>query len=543
MATVREGTLRHDAGNSASSTHVRILHLEDNDSDRLLVEERLKRAGIDFEITGVSTRDEFLSKIERGVFTLIISDSSLPSFSSLEAVSISRQHIPGVPFIIFSGGVTQELRTGAEAKAVTAVISKDKLEALVSAVKNSAEHARPEIPSLDSVLNDLQWPGEAQALFQLVEADKDLGMLAFDRNRRVISWNGEMERLYGLTREEALAKPVIQVLTELGRNGEDLLLYRIIEGIPMEWQESSHVHRRSQIQITVSASFVPFRNNRNVPMGGIVLFRDISTRKRMVQAALMVENAFRGAVEGAADAILVANRDGKILYVNGKLCRMLGWRSSELTEKHVTDLMDVEGKNIWREFASGLKRIGSEAFVHVRFTRNRGGSLDAELSVSTVQEGRMMIVIRDTSDSTAEKEQLRQSKEIFSSLAEGAREVIFAVSRDRRVTHLNEAFTMMTGWSKWIWLERDLSSLVHPDDAALWRYNLSAVEEERTGSLFRLRLRCADGKYFLGECNCSPVLHNGKVTGIWHVIRNVDEPFFPDSRSVREFSAVSREFA
>ena len=62
------------------STELRILHLEDNENDAVLVEATLERYDYACLVDRVQTRDDFVAGLEHGGYDLILSDSTHPRF-------------------------------------------------------------------------------------------------------------------------------------------------------------------------------------------------------------------------------------------------------------------------------------------------------------------------------------------------------------------------------------------------------------------------------------------------------------------------------
>ncbi len=71
-------------------TELKILLLEDNYSDAELLIRTLRRAGLRHDLHLVESRSRFISELDEFQPDIIISDHSLPSFSSLEALEIAR---------------------------------------------------------------------------------------------------------------------------------------------------------------------------------------------------------------------------------------------------------------------------------------------------------------------------------------------------------------------------------------------------------------------------------------------------------------------
>src|SRR5580700_1711790 len=97
---------------------LRILHLEDNENDHLLVRGMLEADGLKCEFSMARSQHEFQTALHDGRCDLIISDFSIPSFDGMKALALAREARSEIPFIFFSGTMGEEvavesLRTGA----------------------------------------------------------------------------------------------------------------------------------------------------------------------------------------------------------------------------------------------------------------------------------------------------------------------------------------------------------------------------------------------------------------------------------------------
>ena len=82
---------------------LRILILEDSPDDLDLVERELKRGGIEFTSTVVKRKEEYERALKEFRPDVILSDHSLPSFNSEEALNIFLQ--TGMPITPIVGGI------------------------------------------------------------------------------------------------------------------------------------------------------------------------------------------------------------------------------------------------------------------------------------------------------------------------------------------------------------------------------------------------------------------------------------------------------
>src|SRR2546430_226309 len=76
---------------------LRILHLEDNSNDAELIRALLEAEGFNVAVSRVSTQEGFSALIDQGIFDLILSDFTLPSFDGKSALKLARQVSPKIP--------------------------------------------------------------------------------------------------------------------------------------------------------------------------------------------------------------------------------------------------------------------------------------------------------------------------------------------------------------------------------------------------------------------------------------------------------------
>ena len=123
---------------------LRILSLEDSDTDEELVLRELKRGGIDFAVRRVQNREDFLREIRAFRPDLILADYKLPTFDGGEALALAKDCSPEVPVIMISGAVGEETAVELLKNGATDFVLKDRLTRLVPAVRRAlrevAEH-------------------------------------------------------------------------------------------------------------------------------------------------------------------------------------------------------------------------------------------------------------------------------------------------------------------------------------------------------------------------------------------------------------------
>src|SRR6218665_3112844 len=91
------------------SRTIRILNVEDNEDDFLLVQREIRRSGVSAEVERVETLDQFKSALTREVWDIVVADYSLPGFSGIQALDALNESKLDIPFILVSGTVGEDI--------------------------------------------------------------------------------------------------------------------------------------------------------------------------------------------------------------------------------------------------------------------------------------------------------------------------------------------------------------------------------------------------------------------------------------------------
>jgi two-component system sensor histidine kinase UhpB len=184
-----------------------ILMLEDVDSDAELVKFELRKAGIDFSIRLVDTREDFLRELETRLPDVILGDYNLPAFSGLAALKLSRKICPDVPFIFVSGAIGEEVAVDTLKEGATDYVLKQRLARLSAAVERALEDAakRRQLRQAEERLK------ESEERFRILFETAGSFISVADTDGRLLELNPEAERLSGWQRQEVLEKSFLKL--------------------------------------------------------------------------------------------------------------------------------------------------------------------------------------------------------------------------------------------------------------------------------------------------------------------------------------------
>src|SRR5215813_6105276 len=153
---------------TAMTSPLHVLHLEDNANDAELIQAALDSEGIVSHVARVETRVDFLAALEQGGFDVVLADYTLPSFDGLSALNLARKTCPDVPFIFVSGTLGEEVAIEALKIGATDYVLKERLSRLGPSVHRALREAkeRDERKRAESLLG-----GEKRLLEMIAKGD------------------------------------------------------------------------------------------------------------------------------------------------------------------------------------------------------------------------------------------------------------------------------------------------------------------------------------------------------------------------------------
>ncbi|MDP8939098.1 MAG: response regulator [Actinomycetota bacterium] len=121
---------------------LKVLVVEDSENDTLLLVRELRRGGYEPDYRRVETAEEMTTALAEGAWDLVVSDHSMPRFSSSEALKLLRSKgFVDLPFIIVSGQIGEDAAVEAMKSGAQDYIMKGNLTRLNSAIERELREA------------------------------------------------------------------------------------------------------------------------------------------------------------------------------------------------------------------------------------------------------------------------------------------------------------------------------------------------------------------------------------------------------------------
>src|SRR2546427_4518960 len=174
---------------------VRVLMLEDDENDAVLIRRELGRLSPPPVVQHVRGESDFVSAISGPAPHLILSDHNIPGFGGWKALELAHRRLPEVPFILVMGSLDEETAVAYLKGGASDYILKDRLVRLGPAVLEALESARQR-----QALR-----GQERLLRQIIDANPSL-IFVKDWDGRFVLVNEATAAIYGTTVDGLVGK-------------------------------------------------------------------------------------------------------------------------------------------------------------------------------------------------------------------------------------------------------------------------------------------------------------------------------------------------
>ncbi|MFA4943935.1 MAG: SpoIIE family protein phosphatase [Lentisphaeria bacterium] len=120
---------------------LRVLLIEDSESDAQLILRLLRRGGFEPDFRRVDEAPDLAAALREGPWDIILSDHSMPRFSSTAALEMVKANQADIPFIIVSNSIGEDVAVKAMRAGAQDYLMKDNLTRLVAAVERELKDA------------------------------------------------------------------------------------------------------------------------------------------------------------------------------------------------------------------------------------------------------------------------------------------------------------------------------------------------------------------------------------------------------------------
>lgn len=256
---------------------VHILHLEDDENDRILVREMVAADGLECDFLAVQTRPDLEMALRQRKFDIIISDYSMPSFNGMSGLMMARELAPDTPFLFFSGTIGEESAVDSLRNGAVDYVIKSRPQRLVPAIRRALRNMEEK-----ALLQQTEQKNREQA--ELLDKATD-AILVCDLANRITYWNVSAERIYGWKAGEVIEKDFLKILFEGKPPAQIQEMKRSVDE-KGEWTGELQQLNKEGKPVLVHCRATLIRNTAGQPKSLLLINTDITERKQLEEQFL-----------------------------------------------------------------------------------------------------------------------------------------------------------------------------------------------------------------------------------------------------------------
>jgi PAS domain S-box-containing protein len=305
-------------------------------------------------------------------------------------------------------------------------------------------------------------------------------VIAADTSGRIVFMNAVAEGLTGWALRDASMKPVTKVfniINEETRSEVESPVAKVLrEGTIVGLANHTILVKKDGTEAPIDDSAAPIKDKDGNTTGVVLVFRDITERKRAEEALRASEEKYRNLVKYAPAAIYEIDVQAmKYVSVNDVMCGILGYSREELLSMRATDLTDQEGVLLFKERMR--KQFAGEALpatVEYRARKKNGQWIDTliNMGVSAYSDGkpsRVAIIAYDITERKAIENELRKSQRLLRDIIDSSPSAIFLKDRDGKFITINAPLEKMLGMTREELSGKTDYDIASKDMADYWR--------------------------------------------------------------------------
>jgi diguanylate cyclase (GGDEF)-like protein/PAS domain S-box-containing protein len=306
--------------------HLRVLFIEDSESEYEFLKRTLRRGGLNVDAHRITSKVELDQALTEQCWDLVLSNTHLSKITPQDALERLKAQQHHIPCILVSDHIGEEKVVSLLKAGANDFVNFNNLSRLIPAIERELKEAkiRQEAEATKQALHHSE-----NRYRQLVD-DSPIPILLIQQNR-IVYLNESARQTLSL---DKLADLIDQPISNLFTPDSNEQLYNRLnslakgDGQPFEasFQRADH----KIIQVEVLASSV---EHEGTPATQLV-FTDITLRKeseaKLQQAVQIIEHTMEG--------VVITDGKGQITSVNPAFCDITGYSKSEIIHQHLDTL-------------------------------------------------------------------------------------------------------------------------------------------------------------------------------------------------------------
>lgn len=427
-----------------------ILIIEDDAGLNELLNDSIIECG--FQTASALNASEALDWLNSHIPTLILLDYSLPDMVAKEFIAelmIRMDAIP--PFVVATGRgderiAVEMMKLGAKDYIIKDSHFLEMIPMVVTRVCTEIENEN-KLRDTQQALNESN-----QFCKQIIDCAQE-GVVVYDTNKRIITWNPFMENITGEKSSDILDRYVYEAFPFVNHVGLLESIDSVLQGnfeSALEYYFTSHITGKSY---WVSDNVSTMRNAEGQIIGAISTVRDITERKEAEQKIERISKHYQAIIEKSPDGCVLVDNEGHFKYASPSALRMFGYIEEELMHIHPDDVTHPD--DLPMVLSNLGKLLGDPALVPVleyRFKHKNGEWKWIESTFSNLMNdaavGAIVINFRDISERKQAQETLKIRETYLTAIIENLPGMIWLKDVDSHILLTNTNFAHIFGREK-----------------------------------------------------------------------------------------------
>jgi PAS domain S-box-containing protein len=388
---------------------IRILHLEDLETDAELVKRELKKGLVNFESVWASNKEEYEKALSEFDPDIILCDHSLPSFTSTDALQLLKQSGKRIPFILVTATVSEEFVVAMMKEGIDDYILKDRLSRLPTAVHNALEKVSAEKDKERYYKEVVNQEKRFRALIENISE----AIVVINLKGQITYQSPSAKRVAGYTLEEVRNKSIFDFFhpDDLEEARQNFEAAHAKPESPL-W-ESFRIKHRNGNYIWVEGTITNLLDEDSVN-GFIINYRDITERKISEQMLRDSEANLSTIFNNTDISYVLLNTKSEVVSFNQRAEIIYTKETGKKLEQgaYIMDYVRAEHRNHLRDVFEAVLREGEKIAFERNFPASGGSITWYEMNVLPVfDDARNILGIILSAEDITERKNTELEKE------------------------------------------------------------------------------------------------------------------------------------
>jgi two-component system sensor histidine kinase NreB len=502
--------------------NLRILILEDNEADAEMIKRLLTKATLDCECQLVAGRDSYITALIEFQPEVILSDNSMPQFSSAEALEIKKELRLQIPFIMVSGTATEEFAASMIRKGADDYLLKDRMARLPAAIEAALKQKKIEREKLDAEKKSEESNNNLKTIFE----NTSEGFLLMDTDGVIRALNKRAAK-YGLLvgeKEIETGDLIFDFITDDMNSVFKESVAKVLQGERVQYERVYRLEDGNDLWIDFLIN--PVKDDELIK-GICVTGRDITEKKRIERDREFDRNNLAALINNTQDLMWSVDRDFKLITCNNSFGKVIKTSSGQPLHKG----NNVLETNFGKEQVARFKEYYNRAFKGESFREVEcNGIIWSEISFYPIySKGEIIGTACFSRDITGRKKAdaaleatLKELSDYKTALDESS--IVSITNPKGVITYVNKNFCEISEYSADELLGKNhsiVNSSFH--DKAFFKHLWATI---LAGKIWRneVRNKTKNGKYIWVDTTIVPFLNNkGNPTQYVAINRDITE--------------------